>query len=119
MRIVGLWFADNDGFYLTTIKTEALNRQPAKNSQAELCFFAPPEQPQREGETPDVGTMMRASGEVAFIDDPTLKERILDERPFMRPFESDVVIFRVQNGEAWFWSITDWEREAAIERIHF
>ncbi len=119
VRMIGLWFADTSGFYLTTVKTKALHRQLAQNREAELCFFAPPAHLPREGEPLDLGTQMRASGEVAFLDDPVLKERVLDERPFMRSFAQDVVIFRVEKGEAWFWSVADWGRESTIERARF
>ncbi len=117
--MIGLWFADKSGFYFTTIKTKAVYRQLAQNPKAELCFFAPPAHLPREGEPLDLGTQVRVLGEVAFLDEPTLIERVLDERPFMRSFAQDVVIFRVEKGEGWFWTIADWGRESAIERIRF
>jgi uncharacterized pyridoxamine 5'-phosphate oxidase family protein len=63
--------------------------------------------------------MMRASGDVRFLDDANLKKRLLNERPFLRPHADDQVIFRVQNGEAAFWTSADSGRESAIERIRF
>ena len=67
----------------------------------------------------DMGTVMRASGTVEFLDDESLKQRLLAERPFLQPFIENTAIFRVQKGEAWFWTFADSMREAAIERIRF
>ena len=62
---------------------------------------------------------MRASGDVEFLDDAALKDRLLNERPFLRPHADDQVIFRVQDGEATFWTSADSGRESALERIRF
>jgi hypothetical protein len=48
-----------------------------------------------------------------------LTERLLEERPFLRPHADDQVIFRIQNGEATFWTSADSGRESALERICF
>jgi hypothetical protein len=48
-----------------------------------------------------------------------LTERLLEERPFLRPHADDQVIFRIQNGEATFWTSADSGRESALERIRF
>jgi uncharacterized pyridoxamine 5'-phosphate oxidase family protein len=63
--------------------------------------------------------MMRVSGEVTFLADANLKERLLNERPFLRANAENQVIFRVQNGEAWFWTSQDSGRESTIVRIRF
>jgi uncharacterized pyridoxamine 5'-phosphate oxidase family protein len=63
--------------------------------------------------------MMRASGDVVFLDDANLKERLLAERPFLRSHADDQVIFRIQNGEATFWTSAYSGRESALERIRF
>ncbi|MGZ4904935.1 MAG: hypothetical protein ACXVIP_04665 [Halobacteriota archaeon] len=66
-----------------------------------------------------MGKEMRAAGNVVSLDDPKLKERLLEERPFLRPVAEDMVFFRVEKGEAWFWTFADSGRESAIERIAF
>ncbi|MGA3197860.1 MAG: hypothetical protein ABSD89_00395 [Halobacteriota archaeon] len=50
----------------------------------------------------DIGNVLRASGVVAFVDDPKLKERLLEERPFLRPTAENIAMFRVEKGDAWF-----------------
>jgi hypothetical protein len=62
---------------------------------------------------------MRVSGTVVFPDDAGLKQRPLSERPFLRSNAEVVALFRVQNGEAWFWTWADNVREAGIKRIPF
>jgi uncharacterized pyridoxamine 5'-phosphate oxidase family protein len=119
VRTFGLWFANKDGFYFSTGKTKSIYRQFAANPKVELCFYTPPECPPEEGGAVDIGTMMRASGTVKFLDDAGLKQRLLDERPFLRSFAENVAIFHVQNGEAWFWTWEDNVHEADIKRIPF
>jgi hypothetical protein len=89
------------------------------NHKVELRFYAPPGRPPGEGGTMDIGKVMRASGVVAFLEDPKLKERLLEERPFLRPTAENIAIFRVEKGDAWFWTFSDSGRESAIERISF
>ena len=136
VRMFGMWFADEEGFYFSTFKVKDVYRQLRENAKVELCFYAPPagalasmlqskqlyahrDGPLGEGGTIDLGKAMRASGNVVFLDDPKLKERLLEERPFLRPVADDMVFFRVEKGEAWFWTFADSGRESAIERIKF
>ncbi|MGZ4906161.1 MAG: pyridoxamine 5'-phosphate oxidase family protein [Halobacteriota archaeon] len=119
VRMFGMWFADEDGFYFSTQKTGDVYRQLSKNPKLELCFYAPPEAPLEQGPTMDMGIVTRATGTSEFINDPTLKKRLLNERPFLRPFAENAVIFRVKNGEAWFWTFADSGRESEIERVRF
>ena len=119
VRMFGMWFVDSEGFYFSTSKAKEVHRQLKANPKAELCFYAPPTRPPGEGGTMDIGKVMRASGAVAFLDDLKLKERLLEERPFLRPNAENIAIFRVEKGEAWFWTFADSGRESAIERIEF
>jgi uncharacterized pyridoxamine 5'-phosphate oxidase family protein len=119
VRIFGLWFADKDGFYFSTPKTGNTYKQLSANPKVELCFYALPASPMGQGGSTDMGKEMRVTGVAEFIDDPSMKERLVSERPFMRQFADTTTIFRVSNGEAWFWTFADSGRESAIERVHF
>jgi uncharacterized pyridoxamine 5'-phosphate oxidase family protein len=119
VRMLGMWFAAKEGFYFSTAKVKAMCRQLTANHKVELCFYAPPGRPPGEGGTMDIGKVLRASGVVAFLDDSKLKERLLEERPFLRPTAENITIFRVEKGDAWFWTFSDSGRESAIERISF
>ena len=53
---------------------------------------------------------MRVAGEVEFLKDAELKERVLKDRPFLKDFgftpqSQDLVIFRISKGETYFWPI--------------
>ncbi|MGZ4951748.1 MAG: hypothetical protein ACXV5K_12045 [Halobacteriota archaeon] len=67
----------------------------------------------------NMGQVMRATGTAEFMNDPALKERLLNERPFLRPFAENVVIFRVKNCEAWFWTFADSGRESRLSGFAF
>ncbi|MGZ4916538.1 MAG: pyridoxamine 5'-phosphate oxidase family protein [Halobacteriota archaeon] len=119
VRIQGMWFADKDGFYFSTLNTKAVYHQLAKNPRIEVCFYAPPERPFGQGGSTDLGRMMRVSGEITFINDERLKERLFKDRPLLRPRADKQVIFRIRSGEAWFWTAQDDGHEGAIRRLRF
>jgi uncharacterized pyridoxamine 5'-phosphate oxidase family protein len=57
-----------------------------------------------------IGTMLRISGEVEFLNDAKLKERVLNERPFLKNFgltinSPGLIIFRIHHGKAHFWTM--------------
>jgi len=119
VRMFGMWFADKDGFYFGSPKTGNTCQQLMVNPKVELCFYVPPESPPGQGASMDMGKVMRASGTVEFLDDENLKQRLLAERPFLEPFIENTAIFRVQKGEAWFWTFVDSMSDSAIERVRF
>ncbi len=114
VRILSMCFADDKGFYFQTESVKSVYKQLQKNNKAELCFLAP-----------KTLVMMRATGKVEFLDDPGLKGKIYNDRPFLKkagikgPDDPLFVIFRVGSGEAWFWTMADSMKEAQIERIKF
>ncbi len=113
-----LWFADETGFYFHTGATKSVCKQLKKNPNLEICFFAP-------APPPNVGKMMRLAGKVRFLDDITLKTRLLEERPFLkaigtgRPDDPLLVVFQIYTGEAHFWTMENNMRESETERIKF
>jgi uncharacterized pyridoxamine 5'-phosphate oxidase family protein len=114
-----MWFADKTGFYFSTTNTKELYRQLTARPKAEACFYSSPKGRFGHEGTSDIGKMLRASGDVAFLNDSDLKQRLLNERPFLRPNAKKQVIFRIQNGEARFWTSENSERESAVEIVRF
>ena len=116
VRALGMWFADEKGFYFQTESVKAICKQLKNNNKVELCFYAPGQ---------DAGTVMRVTGKVDFVDDLGLKSKVLAERPFLKalgiqgPENPLLVIFRVYSGEAYFWTMANNMKEAEIERIKF
>lgn len=101
VRALGFWFADETGFYFQTGSIKTMYRQLLKNPKTEACFY------HNEGM---VSTMLRVTGEVEFIDDLRLKEKVLIERPFLKEFgltieSPGLIIFRIAHGEAHFWTM--------------
>jgi pyridoxamine 5'-phosphate oxidase len=103
VRALGFWFADETGFYFQTGDVKEFYHQLKENPKTEVCFFK---------SMPDKipGMMLRITGEVEFLNDKNLKEKVLIERPFLKNFgfTSDspgLIIFRIAHGKAHFWTM--------------
>lgn len=101
VRMLGFWFADETGFYFQTSTIKEFSNQLKMNPKTEVCFY------KHEGM---IGTMLRISGEVEFLEDYKLKEKALLDRPFLKSFgiTSDspmLVLFRIGHGQAYFWTM--------------
>jgi pyridoxamine 5'-phosphate oxidase len=101
VRALGLWFADQTGFYFQTSTIKEIPHQLELNPNIEICFY------KHEG---IIGTQLRISGEVEFLTDIALKERVLQDRPFLKAFgvtaeSKELSIFRIAHGEAHFWTM--------------
>jgi len=102
-RVRGMlfWFADETGFYLQSGKMKGLYKQLKENPRVEICFHKPD---QRSGIT------MRVAGEVEFIEDQKLKEKAINDRPFLKAIgmtakSPELLIFRIPKGVAYFWNM--------------
>lgn len=113
VRALGFWFADENGFYFQIGAMKDMYGQLQKNRKVEACFWQPDEE--------STGTMMRVAGEVEFVDDPELKKKVLEERPFLKEFgltfdHPGLIIFRIAKGEAYFWTMeTNFEPKKFIK----
>lgn len=101
VRVLGFWFADETGFYFQSSTIKEFPHQLEKNPKAEVCFY------KHEGM---IGTMLRVSGKVEFINDPKLNEKVLSDRPFLKGFgvtanSPKLSIFRIAHGQAHFWKM--------------
>jgi pyridoxamine 5'-phosphate oxidase len=65
------------------------------------------------------------TGQAEFLEDPELKAKVLEARPFYKNFgtgepdDPTYPVVRVAHGEAWFWTMDYVLREAEAERIRF
>ena len=101
VRILGFWFADETGFYFQTSNTKEIPNQLRANPKTEVCFYKP---------SGMIGTMLRIAGKVEFVDDLKLREKVLEDRAFLKSFGVTVdspglVLFRISHGEAHFWTM--------------
>ena len=114
VRALGMWFADETGFYFQTQTVKAMCKQLEKNPKVELYFNAK-----------DYSKVMRVSGKVKFITDAALRARCIEERPFVKDFGITepsnplLAVFQVYTGEAYFWTMADSMKEADLPRIKF
>jgi uncharacterized pyridoxamine 5'-phosphate oxidase family protein len=101
VRALGFWFADETGFYFQTAVIKEFYHQLKKNPKTEVCFY------KKENA---IGTMLRIAGKAEFINDTFLKEKVLNERPFLKEYgltteSPHLIIFRIAHGTAHFWTM--------------
>lgn len=101
VRALGMWFADEGGYYFQIRANMDMYKQLKENPKIEASFWKPDEM---------FGTMMRVAGEVEFLDEIELKEKILEDRPFLKDFgvtpeSPELILFRISKGKAYFWTI--------------
>jgi uncharacterized pyridoxamine 5'-phosphate oxidase family protein len=101
VRALGFWFADETGFYFQTGDNKSFYRQLKNNPKTEVCFYKQQDM---------IGTMLRISGEVEFLNDIKLREKVLNDRPFLKSFgltieSPGLIIFRIAQGNANFWTM--------------
>jgi len=114
VRALGMWYADETGFYFQAQSVKAMCKQLQKNPNVEVYF-----------NTKDFSKAMRVSGKVKFIDDLKIRAKCIEERPFVKNFgitEPDnplLAVFHLYTGEAYFWTMADSMKEAQIPRVKF
>ena len=114
VRALGMWYADETGFYFQAQSVKAMIKQLEKNPNVEVYFS-----------TKDFSKVMRVYGKVKFIDDLKMKAKCIEERPFVKNFgitEPDnplLSVFHLYTGEAYFWTFADSMKEAQIPRVKF
>jgi len=77
-------------------------------------------------EGPGLGTVLRVSGEIEFLDDIEYKKRIFEDRAHIVESyglegleDPRLILFRIYEGEAYFWTMEFNLRESDIEKITF
>jgi len=103
VRGMWMWFADETGFYFHTGSMKRLGQQLRENPKVEAAFHDPS---QGQGQS----RMMRVSGTVELLDDPSLRTRLMAERAWLAPVfeaypDATLDIFRIPHGEIQFWSM--------------
>lgn len=117
VRALALWFANEDGFYFSTLSPKQLYGQLKTNSKVQVCFYNNP------ADLMDA-KQMRVTGEVEFVDDQELRQRAAAEGAFLEELTGRLLghlweNFRLHSGEACFWTLADTLKEPDLERIRF
>lgn len=115
VRALLMFFANEEGFYFGTLSPKAFTKQLKANPKVEVCFYNNP------AELKDA-RQMRITGEIEFLDDQALVNRIAEERSFLdplagRPLKDLWKVFWIPSGEAHFWTLPDVLKEPELERI--
>lgn len=114
VRALGMWYADETGFYFQAQTVKAMYKQIEKNPKVEVYFQAK-----------DFSRVMRVYGKVKIITDSEIRAKCIKERPFVKNFgitEPDnplLAVFQIYTGEAFFWTMADSMKEADLPRIKF
>jgi pyridoxamine 5'-phosphate oxidase len=114
VRAVGMWYADETGFYFQAQTVKAVCKQLERNPKVEVYFC-----------NKDFSKVMRVSGKVRFITDEKIRARCIEERPFVKnfgitePSNPLLAVFQIYTGEAYFWTFADSMKEADIPRVKF
>jgi pyridoxamine 5'-phosphate oxidase len=101
----------DDVIYFTTGAPKDVYKQLTKNPRVELCYL-----------TAGFGTMLRISGPVEFVDDRAKKQKLIEEKPYLKDFTPDspeFILLRLPHGTARFWTIADNMREKDATAIEF
>ncbi|HEY94463.1 MAG TPA: pyridoxamine 5'-phosphate oxidase family protein [Dehalococcoidia bacterium] len=97
VRAMGIPKADENGIIIQTWTIKDIHQQVVNNPQIELCF-----------NDMKAGIQVRVSGKAEIIDDIEAKEKMVEERPFMKPTVEkhgiDVVALYRLKGKATIWT---------------
>jgi uncharacterized pyridoxamine 5'-phosphate oxidase family protein len=111
---MGMWKADEDGFWFQGQTVKAFFKQLQKNPRVEIYYQAK-----------DFSKIMRVSGIARIITDAKIRAKCIEERPFVKnmgittPDNPLLAVFQVYTGEAYFWTMADSMKEAGLPRIKF
>ncbi|MBI1911325.1 MAG: pyridoxamine 5'-phosphate oxidase family protein [Deltaproteobacteria bacterium] len=110
---LSVFFEDNDNhnIYFTTGRNKNVFKQLNKNPKVELCYLAK-----------DFKTMMRLTGVVEVVDDRAKKQKLINERDYLRGFKADdseLILLRISHGEARMWSLENNLNEDKAPSVRF
>ena len=114
VRAMGMWYADETGFWFQAQSVKAVYKQIKENEKVEVYFC-----------TPKFSRIMRVSGKMKIVEDMEVKKKCIAERPFLKnmgitePDDPLLAVFHLYTGEAFFWTMADSMKEASIPRVKF
>jgi pyridoxamine 5'-phosphate oxidase len=101
VRGMMMYRADGTGLLFHSGSGKDVCRQLAANPNVEVCFF-----------DPKSNTQVRVSGRAEFVTDEALKDKIIEERPFLKPIvaqfgRGSLAVFRVAAPVATVWTMAE------------
>lgn len=104
-------FFEDDRIYFTTGAVKNVFKQLSGNPKVELLYLAG-----------DFRKMMRVTGAFEIVDDRQKKQRLIEEKEYLKGFKADdpeFVLLRLSHGQARFWTLRDNLNERDIPVIEF
>ena len=114
VRAMGMWYADETGFWFQSQSVKALYKQIKENEKVEVYFC-----------TPDFSKVMRVYGKMKIVEDMEARGKCIAERLNLKsmgitePDDPLLAVFHLYTGEAYFWTREDSMKEADIPREKF
>lgn len=98
VRAIGTYKADERGILIQISTPKDVYKQLAKNPKVELCY-----------NNLAKGIQLRINGTAEFLEDQSLKEEVLKDRPFLKSLVDTegygaIKVFRVSNASAHVWT---------------
>jgi uncharacterized pyridoxamine 5'-phosphate oxidase family protein len=97
--------------YFTTSLHKNVGKEIVANGVIELCYLAP-----------DFSTMLRIEAKVFIDENLDLKQKMIDEKDYLKGFSADdetFILFTLEDAKARFWSLADNMKEEELEVIKF
>ena len=97
VRAMGTYKADEKGLLIQISAVKDIYQQLIKNPKVELCYTGP-------------GKQVRISGTAEFLEEKSVKEQVLKDRPFLQGLVDEkgldiIKVFRVANPVATVWTM--------------
>jgi len=98
VRGMGIYRVDEDGIIIQTWTIKDIHQQVLSNPEVELCF-----------NDREAGIQVRVSGKAEIIDDLVFKQKVIEDRSFMKPIVEEkgievVALYRIK-GKATVWTM--------------
>jgi uncharacterized pyridoxamine 5'-phosphate oxidase family protein len=97
--------------YFTTSTYKRVGRELLQNQKVELCYL-----------NADSSVMLRITANVAFEKSLEMKQKLIDEKPYLKGFSADdetFLLFTLENAKARFWGLADNMKEEGLEVLAF
>ena len=117
VRTVMLMYAEESGFYFETFPNKEMSKQMHQNPNVEICFY-------NHAENMMESKQLRIKGTVSFTDDPQTVDRVYEKIKILEPlaggpFKDVMEVYKLEHGDAHFWTMNDIGKETTLEHLTF
>jgi uncharacterized pyridoxamine 5'-phosphate oxidase family protein len=101
----------NNQIHFTTSSHKNVGKELLENDKIALCYLSA-----------DFSTMLRINTSIQIVTDLTLKQKMIDEKEYLRGFKADdetFILFTLLHSKATFWGLENNMKENELETITF